>query len=139
MFHCEIGIVFPIMMAFKATFKSAVQKLASLLILQGGFKQLVMEYKMVMRLTLLFTAWNKEYLVNCLFCKFQGLREEKMNTFIANEQYNHLYTRAEILKSFCKVRPLNKLKGFRYYQIVVTLISLLESFRRSFISVVLLL
>ena len=94
---------------------------------------------MVMRLTLLFTAWNKEYLVNCLFCKFQGLREEKMNTFIANEQYNHLYTRAEILKSFCKVRPLNKLKGFRCYQIVVTLISLLESFRRSFISVVLLL
>ena len=45
---------------------------------------------MVMRLTLFFTAWDKGYLVNCLFYKFRGLREEKINKFIADEKYNHL-------------------------------------------------
>ena len=48
-------------------------------------------------------------------------------------------TRADILKSFYRVWPLNKLKGFRCYQIVVTWIFLLKSFIKSFISLVLLL
>ena len=105
---------------------------------------------MVTRLTLFLTVWDKGCLVNCLFCKLQGLREEKMDKFIANEKYlvtqRALHklirwdfapnTRAEILKSFYKVCPLNKLKESRYYQIGVTWISLLESFHKSFISLV---
>ena len=89
---------------------------------------------MVTRLTLFFTVWDKGYLVNCLFYKLQGLREEKMDKFIANEKYiatrRTLHklirldfapnTRAEILKSFYKVWPLNKLKELRCYPIGVT-------------------
>ena len=39
-----------------------------------------MEYKMWMRLVLLFIAWDVRYLVNCFFYKFQGLMERKMWT-----------------------------------------------------------
>ena len=76
-------------MTFKANFKSAVSRLTSLLIIQGSFEQLAMEYKMAMRLTLFFTAWDKVYLANCLFYKLQGLMEEKMDKFIANEKHSH--------------------------------------------------
>ena len=42
---------------------------------------------MVIRLTLFFIVWDKGYLVNFLFYKFQSLREEKLDKFIANENY----------------------------------------------------
>ena len=58
-----------------------------------------MEYKMVTRLTLFFTVWDKGYLVNCLFYKLQGLREEKMDKFIANEKY--LATQRTFRKLIC--------------------------------------
>ena len=48
-----------------------------------------MEYKMGMRLTLLFTVWDLRYLVNCLFCKLQGLKEGEMDKFITNKKHSH--------------------------------------------------
>ena len=51
-----------------------------------------MEYKMGMRLILLFTVWNILDLVNCLFYKLQGLREGKMDKFIASEKYSRQKT-----------------------------------------------
>ena len=77
---------------FKANFKSAAFRLTSLLIIQGSFKQFAIEYKMAMRLILFFTVWDKGYLVNCLFYKFHGLREEKMEKFIAYGKYSHQNT-----------------------------------------------
>ena len=51
-----------------------------------------------MRLTLFFTAWDKGYLVNCLFYKFQGLREEKMYKFIANKKYIAIRTPNKLIR-----------------------------------------
>ena len=48
-----------------------------------------MEYNMVTRLIFFFTFWDKGYLVNYLFFKLEGLREEKMDKFIADEKYSH--------------------------------------------------
>ena len=72
-----------------------------------------MEYKMGMRLIFFFTVWDIRYLENCLFYKLQGLKERKIDKFIANET-NQLRlcpnTMTEILESFYKVWPWNKLK-----------------------------
>ena len=76
---------------------------------------------MGMRFILFLTVWEIGHVVNCPFCKLQGLRERKMYKFIANEKYRYqntkliskdfaTNTRAEILVS--KVWPWNKLKGF---------------------------
>ena len=57
-----------------------------------------MEYKMVIRLTLFFIVWDKGYLVNFLFYKFQSLREEKMDKFIANENYIAIRTLHKLIR-----------------------------------------
>ena len=51
-----------------------------------------MQYKMGMRLILFSTVWDIRYLVSCLFCKLQGLKKGKIDTFIANEKYSHQNT-----------------------------------------------
>ena len=43
-----------------------------------------MEYKIEMRLILLLTVCGMRNLVNCLFYKLQGLKEQKMDKFTAN-------------------------------------------------------
>ena len=59
-----------------------------------------------MRLIFFFTVWDIRYLENCLFYKLQGLKERKIDKFIANET-NQLRlcpnTMAETLESFYKV------------------------------------
>ena len=42
-----------------------------------------------MRLILFFTVLDIRYVVNCLFYKLQGLKEGKMDKFIANGKYSH--------------------------------------------------
>ena len=51
-----------------------------------------MEYEMGMRLILFFTFLDIRYLVNCLFYTLQGLKEGKMDKFIANKKYSHQNT-----------------------------------------------
>ena len=51
-----------------------------------------MECKMGMRLILFFTVSDIRYLMNCLFSKFQGLKEGKMDKFITNKKYNNQNT-----------------------------------------------
>ena len=51
-----------------------------------------MEYKVGMRLIFLSTVLDIKYLVDCFFYKLQGLKEEKMDKFIANGKYSHQNT-----------------------------------------------
>ena len=63
---------------------------------------------MMMRLILLFAVWNKRYLVNCLFYKLQGLREEKMDKFIANEKYIAIRTLHKLIRK--TLAPIQELR-----------------------------
>ena len=75
---------------FGANFKSVAQ--INQLLIYGSSRQLEIEYKLEMRLILLLTVQSIGYLVNFPFYKLQGLRERKMDKFIANEKYNHQNT-----------------------------------------------
>ena len=72
------------MMAFRLILKVQFTLISSLI--QGSFRQLAMDYKIGMRLILVFTDWVIGYLVNFPFHKYQVLRKEKMDKFVANEK-----------------------------------------------------
>ena len=63
---------------------------------------------MVMRLTLFFTVWDKGYLVFSLFYKLRGLREEKMDKFIANEKYIAIRTLHKLIRK--TLAPIQELR-----------------------------
>ena len=116
-----------------------------------------MEYKMGMRLILFFTAWDIEYLVKWPFYNLQGLREGKIDKFIANEKHIVIRTiskdiapntRAAILVSFMKkIKELdpfsvNRLEGevnffigkfFQVLYIPRTCVAKRENFEKRFL------